>query len=425
MESGRVQKLSIDQMNENKRVIVIGAGASGYFAAIRIKELCPTAEVVIMEKTGKTLAKLRISGGGRCNVTHDVTGNAQLLEHYPRGKNFLKKVFYRWGVPETRDWFEKNGVELKVEEDGRIFPVSDSSETVAQLLEWKAKKLGVELMLNSSVVTIVPMPKDGFYRWQINTNTSGSEMATDVVMAMGGFPKLSQYNMIASLGVEIVTPVPSLFTFNINETTLHDLHGVSVVDARVKLVGYPESYNGPLMVTHWGISGPAVLKTSAWAARWLNEKAYVNTVLVSWVNLSEEELRQQLNENIRSNPKKMISNLGLDGVPKRLWDFIISRAETPVNKQSADLSKYEFNKIVENVIRMPFEVDGKTTFKEEFVTAGGISLTSVDSNTMAIKSQQGLYATGEVLDIDGVTGGFNFQAAWSTAAILAEAIAKQ
>jgi predicted Rossmann fold flavoprotein len=249
-------------------------------------------------------------------------------------------------------------------------------------------------------------------------------MATDVVMAMGGFPKLAQYNMVASLGIEIVTPVPSLFTFNINETTLHDLHGVAVVDAKVKLVGFPESYNGPLMVTHWGISGPAVLKTSAWAARWLNEKAYANTVLVSWVNLSEEELRQQLNENIKSNPKKMISNLGMDGVPKRLWDFILSRAQTPVSKQSADLSKYEFNKIVENVIRMPFEVDGKTTFKEEFVTAGGISLTSVDSNTMAIKSQQGLYATGEVLDIDGVTGGFNFQAAWSTAAILAEAIAK-
>lgn len=396
-------------MNINKRVIVIGAGASGYFAAIRIKELCPTSEVVIMEKTGKTLAKLRISGGGRCNVTHDVTGNAKLLEHYPRGRNFLKKVFYRWGVSDTRDWFEKNGVELKVEEDGRIFPVSDSSETVAQLLEWKAKKLGVELMLNSSVVTIVPMPKDGFYRWQINTNTSGNEMATDVVMAMGGFPKLSQYNMISSLGIEIVTPVPSLFTFNINETTLHDLHGVSVVDAKVKLVGYPESYNGPLMVTHWGISGPSVLKTSAWAARWLNEKAYLNTVLVSWVNLSEEELRQQLNENIRSNTKKMISNLGMDGVPKRLWDFILSRAQTPVSKQSADLSKYEFNKIVENVIRMPFEVDGKTTFKEEFVTAGGISLTSVDSNTMAIKSQQGLYATGEVLDIDGVTGDLTFK----------------
>ena len=221
-------------MNGNKRVIIIGAGASGYFTAVRIKELCPSAEVVIMEKTGKTLSKLRISGGGRCNVTHDVTGNAQLLEHYPRGRNFLKKVFYRWGVAQTREWFEKNGAPLKVEEDGRVFPLSDSSETIAQLLEWKAKKLGVILQSNSSVVTMVRMPQDSFYRWQVNTNTGGSEMATDVVMAMGGFPKLSQYNMISSLGIDIVTPVPSLFTFNIKEEALHILHGVSVADAKVK-----------------------------------------------------------------------------------------------------------------------------------------------------------------------------------------------
>ena len=411
-------------MNGNKRVIIIGAGASGYFTAVRIKELSPSAEVVIMEKTGKTLSKLRISGGGRCNVTHDVTGNAQLLEHYPRGRNFLKKVFYRWGVAQTREWFEKNGAPLKVEEDGRVFPLSDSSETIAQLLEWKAKKLGVILQTNSSVVTMVRMSQDSFYRWQVNTNTGGSEMATDVVMAMGGFPKLSQYNMISSLGIDIVTPVPSLFTFNIKEEALHILHGVSVADAKVKLVGYPEHYTGPLMVTHWGISGPAVLKTSAWAARWLNEKNYVNTVLVSWLNGTEDDIRQKLNDQIKSNPKKMVSNLGMDGLPKRLWDFILTRAQTPITKQSGDLSKYEFNKILENVIRMPFEIDGKTTFKEEFVTAGGIALTEVDPNTMSIKKHPGLYATGEVLDIDGVTGGFNFQAAWSTAAVLAEAISQ-
>ena len=282
----------------NKRVVVIGAGASGYFAAIRTKELSPETEVVLLEKTGKTLAKLRISGGGRCNVTHHCLSNSELLNYYPRGRSFLKKTFNHWNVKDTIDWFEKNGVELKTEADGRMFPITDSSETVAQLLEWKAKKLGVQLITNSSVVTIVPMPKEGYYRWQLNFNTGGSEMATDVVLAVGGFTKESQYNMISVLGIDIVPPVPSLFTFNIPDETLHAMHGVSVPDAKVKMVGFPETYNGPLLVTHWGISGPAVLKTSAWAARWMNEKAYATTALVSWLNLNEEQMRVMLNDTL-------------------------------------------------------------------------------------------------------------------------------
>ena len=407
----------------NKRVVVIGAGASGYFAAIRTKELSPETEVVLLEKTGKTLAKLRISGGGRCNVTHNCLSNSELLNYYPRGRSFLKKTFNHWNVKDTIDWFEKNGVELKTEADGRMFPITDSSETVAQLLEWKAKKLGVQLITNSSVVTIVPMPKEGYYRWQLNFNTGGSEMATDVVLAVGGFTKESQYNMISVLGIDIVPPVPSLFTFNIPDETLHAMHGVSVPDAKVKMVGFPETYNGPLLVTHWGISGPAVLKTSAWAARWMNEKAYVTTALVSWLNLSEEQMRVMLNDTLLSNPKKLMSNIVIDGIPRRLWDYIMSRAETPITKMAADLSKYEFNKLIENLLRMPFQTDGRTMFKEEFVTAGGIDLAQVNPNTMEMKMVPGIYATGEVLDIDGVTGGFNFQAAWSTAAAVAKAIA--
>lgn len=408
----------------NKRIVIIGAGASGYFTAIRLKELNPSVEVMILEKTGKTLSKLRISGGGRCNVTHDCKGVSALLQHYPRGKSFLKKIFHDWSVQHTIDWFESNGVPLKTEGDGRMFPESDSSETVAQLLEWKAKKLGVELMTNASVVTIVPLPAGGTYRWQLNFNTGGSEVATDVVLAVGGFSKESQYNMIAHLGVKIVSPVPSLFTFNIPDATLHALHGLSVQDAKVKLTGYPETYHGPLLVTHWGLSGPAVLKTSAWAARWMNERAYCTTALVSWKNLSEEEMREFLKTTLIENGKKRIDNVSVDGIPRRLWDYILQRAETPTAKLAADLSKFEFNKIIENLCRMPFETDGRTMFKEEFVTAGGIDLEQVNAKTMEIKGVPGLYATGEVLDIDGVTGGFNFQAAWSTAATAAEALAR-
>jgi len=360
----------------DKRVVIIGAGASGYFTAIRLKELNPSVDVLILEKTGKTLSKLRISGGGRCNVTHDCRGTSTLLQHYPRGKSFLKKIFHDWSVQDTIDWFETNGVPLKTESDGRMFPESDSSETVAQMLEWKAKKLGIGLRTNASVVTIVPMPKEGAYRWQLNFNTGGSEMATDVVLAMGGFSKESQYNMISTLGVDIVPPVPSLFTFNIPDTT-----------------------------------------------RWMNEKAYCTTAMVSWLNLSEEEMRDLLRETVESNPKRRVDNLSIDGIPRRLWEYILKRAETPITKMAADLSKFEFNKIIENLCRMPFDTDGRTMFKEEFVTAGGIDLAQVNSKSMEIKGLAGLYATGEVLDVDGVTGGFNFQAAWSTAATAAKAIA--
>lgn len=407
----------------NKRVIVIGAGASGYFAAIRIKELNSNIDVLILEKTSKTLAKLRVSGGGRCNVTHNISSNSHLLDNYPRGRSFLKKIFHHWSVKDTIQWFEGHGVALKTEEDGRMFPTTDSSETIAQLLEWKAKKLGVQLMTNVSVVTIVPLPKDGYYRWQVNSNTSGTEMATDVVMAMGGFPKASQYNMVSTLGIEIVSPVPSLFTFNINDEELNVLHGVSVLNARVKVVGFDDSYHGPLMVTHWGISGPAVLRTSAWAARWMNEKDYSNTVLIAWLNLNEEEMRQLLLTVISEHSKKMVSNLSIDGIPKRLWDYIVKKSGVESIKVCLDLSKYDFNKLIENMLRMPFETNGKTTFKEEFVTAGGISLEQVNASSMELKSHPGLYAAGEILDIDGVTGGFNFQAAWSSSAILAKAIA--
>lgn len=408
---------------KNKRVVVVGAGASGYFAAIRLKELNPSIEVVLLEKTGKTLAKLRISGGGRCNVTHNSSSNSELLMSYPRGRSFLKKVFNQWSVKHTIDWFEQNGAPLKTESDGRIFPVSDSSETVAQLLEWKAKNLGVELMTNSSVVTIVPMPKEGYYRWQLNFNTGGSEMATDLILAVGGFAKESQYNMVAALGINIVPPVPSLFTFNIPDETLHAMHGVSVSDAKVKMVGFDDVYNGPLLVTHWGISGPAVLKTSAWAARWMNEKKYVTTALVSWLNLSEDAMRNTLNDLLLANPKKLVCNLSMQGIPRRLWEYILKRSETPLTKMSADLSKYEFNKLIENLHRMPFETDGRTMFKEEFVTAGGVDLEQISPNSMEFKLFPGLFAIGEVLDIDGVTGGFNFQSAWSTAAVAANVIA--
>ena len=409
-------------------VVVVGGGAAGFFAAIRLKELLPELNIVIVEKTQKLLTKVRVSGGGRCNVTHHCLRNSELLSCYPRGKRMLKEAFNVWNVSHTIDWFEKHGVALKTESDGRMFPVTDSSETIAGLFEFLARKYAISVVKGWELVNLYKELKEGVWGAQFNNKDKVSVCieSASVVLAMGGQQQLTHYTVLQQLGINIKFPVPSLFTFQIKDNVLTALAGVSVELGNVKLVGFDQSFQGPILITHWGLSGPAVLKTSAWAAEWMFEKQYRCKLLIGWVGDSENQFREMIYQLIENNAKKNIGNLPLpQSLPARIWNLILDKSFVASDKKCFELSKAEKNKIVENTLRMPFETFGKTTFKEEFVTAGGVENVAVNLKTMELLDNPGLFATGEFLNVDGVTGGFNFQAAWSTANLVAQAIAKK
>ncbi len=408
-------------------VVVVGGGAAGFFAAIRLKELHPQLNIVIVEKTQKLLSKVRVSGGGRCNVTHNCLRNSELLSSYPRGKRMLKEAFNMWNVSNTIDWFEKHGVALKTEADGRMFPITDNSETIAGLFEFLAKKYAIDIVKGWE---LVHLHKDAENIWSsefFNKDKESASVKSEfVVLAMGGQQNLNHYAVLQQLGINVKFPVPSLFTFQIKDSVLTALSGVAVESGNVKLVGFDVAFQGPILVTHWGLSGPAVLKTSAWAAEWLNEKKYQCTVLIGWVSDPENQFREVIYQLVEDNLKKNIGNLPLpQTLPNRIWNLILEKSAVSTEKKCFELSKSEKNKIVENTLRMPFDIIGKTTFKEEFVTAGGIEDVSILLKSMELIDNPGLFATGEFLNIDGVTGGFNFQAAWSTANLVAQSIAKK
>ncbi len=404
-------------------VAIVGAGAAGYFAAINIKLNAEDAKIVILEKTTKTLSKVEVSGGGRCNVTHNEIDPTKLSENYPRGGKFLKSLFRKFGVAETIQWFRDHNVELKIEDDGRMFPVSNTSETIVNLFESLAQKLGIEVWTKTGVVEI-SLVNNEIHTLQLSENES--IVSKFVVLASGGLNKHDSANYLKNFDIQLEKSVPSLFTFNIRNTDLNALSGISVKNGKVKIVGLKKSYCGPILVTHWGLSGPAVLKTSSWFASELNEKGYHFDTLISWIDYStEEEALQELTEILLESPKKQMNNLYLFDLPQRLWLFILASSKIDETKKCMDLKKAEINKLLENLIRMPFTVIGKTTFKEEFVTAGGISLKEFDETAMNLKKYPTIYAAGEMLNIDGVTGGFNFQAAWTTAWFAATSIANK
>ena len=409
-------------------VVVVGGGAAGFFAAIRLKELHPDLNVVIVEKTQKLLSKVRVSGGGRCNVTHNCLRNSELLSHYPRGKRILKEAFNVWNVANTITWFEKHGVSLKTEADGRMFPVTDSSETIAGLFEFLARKYAISVVKSWELVNLAK-DTDGLgwtSRFFNKENESVTVKSDFVILAMGGQQQLNHYAVLQQLGVNMKFPVPSLFTFQIKDKVLTALSGVAVESGNVKLVGFDQAFQGPILVTHWGLSGPAILKTSAWAAEWLYEKQYQCSVLIGWVSEPENQFRELIFQLMEENAKKNIGNLPLPAsLPSRIWSLILEKSMVLAEKKCFELNKAEKNKIVENTLRMPFEISGKTRFKEEFVTAGGIEDVAVHVKTMEVLENPGLYATGEFLNVDGVTGGFNFQAAWSTANLVAQSIARK
>ncbi|SIQ95883.1 BaiN/RdsA family NAD(P)/FAD-dependent oxidoreductase [Pontibacter lucknowensis] len=395
------------------KIIVIGGGAAGYFGAIACAQANPKAQVTILEKSNKLLSKVRVSGGGRCNVTHHCFTPSVFAQHYPRGAKQLKEAFKTFGAAETVAWFESRGVKLKAEADGRMFPITDNSETIIDCLQREASKAGVEVKTGVAVERIVPQPDKGGYTLYLSNN---HELYADrVLVSSGGNPKSQGYDWLRMLGHSIQEPVPSLFTFNVPGSPLKELQGVSVPQARVRIAGQKLEYEGPLLITHWGYSGPAVLKLSAWGARLFHGMNYRFTALVSWVHdQTEESLREQLQQFRKAHPKKVVITNPLFGLPQRLWKALTGIAGINDEVRWAELPAKHTNKLLEALLRMPVEVDGKTTFKEEFVTCGGIDLSQVNMKTMESRLHPGLHFAGEVLDIDGITGGFNFQAAWTT-----------
>lgn len=406
---------------KSHKIIIIGAGAAGIFGAINIAAKNPDAEVVVLEKSSKLLAKVKISGGGRCNVTNVCQEPKELIKHYPRGNKKLKKAFEQFGSKETVQWFESRGVQLKAQADGRMFPVTDDSQTIIDCLLNECKKHKVEIRTKVAVESISKTEQG------ISLAIKGAENieCDKVLVATGGHNKLESFQWLADLGHSISEPVPSLFTFNLPKSTITALSGVSVADVEVKIAGTKLSHQGPLLITHWGMSGPAVLKLSAWGARILHEKNYEYSVLVNWLAIAnEQEARQRLTEFQSENPKKMLFNSNPFQLPKRLWEYLLTKSEIDEELRWNNFSGKKFNKLVNHLIADLYEASGKTTFKEEFVTSGGVKLGDVNMQTMESRKCAGLYFAGEVLDIDGVTGGFNFQAAWTTAWLVGEGFTK-
>ncbi|WP_018477891.1 BaiN/RdsA family NAD(P)/FAD-dependent oxidoreductase [Pontibacter roseus] len=407
------------------QVVIIGGGAAGFFGAIACAEAKPQLQVTLLEKTNKLLSKVRVSGGGRCNVTHSCFVPSIFSQHYPRGAKLLKDAFKTFGAAETVAWFEKRGVKLKAEPDGRMFPVTDSSETIIDCLLQAARKAGVQIKTGMGVERIEPQTgANGNPFFLLHLSNGSTLLADRLLVSTGGNPKLQGYDWLRELGHAVQEPVPSLFTFNVPASPLKELQGIAVPHARVRIAGQKLEYEGPLLITHWGYSGPAVLKLSAWGARVFHEQNYHFTALINWIpERSEESLREQLQSYRKAHPKKLVSSNPLFGLPQRLWKALAGMAEIPDDTKWAELPARNTNKLVESLLRTSVEVKGKTTFKEEFVTCGGIDLSQVNKRSMESQRLPGLYFAGEVLDVDGITGGFNFQAAWTTGFLAGKAIA--
>ncbi|MBL0127267.1 MAG: NAD(P)/FAD-dependent oxidoreductase [Flavobacteriales bacterium] len=401
------------------RIVIIGGGASGFMAAISAKTHRPDAEVFLLEKSDKWLAKVRISGGGRCNVTHRFMEPRKFARNYPRGEAFVRKLFSEWGQPGTVNWFADQGVMLKTEADGRMFPTTNDSRTVIDALLSAAHALGVVTRLHTPVTKL---ERDGD-AWLLTTPSE--VLHTDrVIVATGGSPKDEGFAWLRALGHEVVPAVPSLFTFNLPADPIRELMGVVAPRVRLRIAGTKLESSGPLLITHWGLSGPAVLRLSAFGARDLHGMGYAYTVAVDWLGeLGEGPAREALMKEVSEHPKRNVVNASPFGLPARLWSYLLQRADLPLEKPVGELGKKGMDRLLAVLTNDRYEANGRTTFKEEFVTAGGIALQQVDPATLESKVLPGLHFAGEVLDMDGITGGFNFQAAWSTGWLAGKAAA--
>jgi predicted Rossmann fold flavoprotein len=406
-----------------KKLIVIGGGAAGFFCAVNAARMNPSLEVIIVEKTGKTLSKVRVSGGGRCNVTHACFEISEMIKKYPRGTQFLRKTFPIFFTKDIITWFEERGVTLKTEEDGRMFPITDSSQTIIDCFLGEAHEYDVKIHLHAEVKKIQQQDN----RFILELGGDRTMEADFVCIASGGYPKISMFEWLASLGHTIEPPVPSLFSFNMPGNPITQLMGVAVNDAEVRIFGTKLKERGPLLITHWGMSGPAILRLSAWGARMLAEgigaEPYHITIRVHWIPaLNEEQLRAEFTRLRFELASQKMGGKNPFALPRRLWDYLLQQSGISEAMRWADLPAATQNKLIRNLAAQEFEVKGKTTFKEEFVTAGGVRLSDIDPHTMQSKKIMGLFFAGEAMDVDGITGGFNFQHAWTSAFIAARAI---
>ncbi|MDG1715884.1 NAD(P)/FAD-dependent oxidoreductase [Lacinutrix sp.] len=401
----------------NKDILIVGGGASGFFAAINIAEQHPNLKVTILERGKEVLTKVKVSGGGRCNVTHAEFIPQELVTNYPRGERELLGPFHTFMTGDTIAWFEERGVALKIEEDGRMFPVSNSSQTIIDCFINEARIHNVEVLRNHPVISIVYDKNN----WLVNTKTN-SFTCQKLIIATGSNPKI--WNLLQELGHSVSSPVPSLFTFNIKDNRIKDIPGVVAKNVSIKVVDSNLETEGPLLITHWGMSAPSILKLSAFGALELAKRNYKFSIEVNFVNLNYEIVISRLYDIKKELNKKKVINYAQFDLPKRLWHQLVLASEINLETRWADCTKAQIENLVNQLTSAIFKVDGKSTFKEEFVTAGGVNLKEVNFKTFESKLHKNLYFVGEVLNIDAVTGGFNFQNAWTGAYIVSRNIFK-
>ena len=384
------------------RTAIVGGGAAGFFLAINLKELCPQMEVTIFEKSKKVLAKVEVSGGGRCNCTNSFAAVHDLSQVYPRGHRLMKRLFKTFDYRAAYAWFEHHGVRLVTQDDNCVFPASQDSHTIINLFLYEAKRHGIEIRTSQKIESLEQLRDYDFIA--ITTGGGTASMA----------------------GVPAIDAVPSLFTFSIADEALTALMGTVVEDATAFIPGTKLRASGPLLITHWGMSGPAILRLSSYAARELHDHQYQMPLAVNWLSKKDPEILQELQAIIANHPQKQITSIRPFGLPSRLWEYLTQKTlgERASNRWQ-NLNQKELNRLVNSLSNDSYQIAGRAPFKDEFVTCGGVSLDAVDPNTLESKTVSGLYFAGEVLDIDGVTGGFNFQAAWTTAYIVAQAISKK
>jgi predicted Rossmann fold flavoprotein len=410
-------------MINQKTLLVVGGGAAGFFCAINAARMSPSLKVIIVEKTNKLLSKVKVSGGGRCNVTHASNEVGDLLGAYPRGKNFMRKTLHQFSPKDTIDWFAQRGVVLKTESDGRLFPTTNNSQTIIDCFLKEAAKYNVDIQLQTTVTTISKL-ENGF-EVMLQKNKPTSIHADYLCLATGGFSKIESFEFISNLGMNIVPPVPSLFTFNIDDKLLHQLMGVSVELASVKIPRLKMEQEGPLLITHWGLSGPAVLKLSSYAAIELHQLNYDVEVLVNWCpDYNESSMLEKL-KNEKVIQRGFIQVKNQFGLSNRLWEYLLNKSDIQFHSYWNDIPQKKLVQLSKVLCGDAYHVKGKTTFKEEFVTAGGVDISEIDPLSMQSKQHKNLFFAGELINIDGITGGYNFQHAWSSGMIAARAIGRQ
>lgn len=408
-------------MTERLHIAVVGGGAAGFFAAIAAKQTNPKARVTIFERGQKVLAKVLITGGGRCNLTNSFAQITDLKQAYPRGDKMMKRLFNVFSHKDTWQWFEQRGVKLVKQDDECVFPVSQSAQSVVDALTHEAHKLGVEVRTGYAVEAVKQMGNGDL---QLLFKVQKPVTVQRAAITTGGSPQANALQYLANLGHNIVQPVPSLFTFNIADATFKALMGTVVEGVTVSLVGTKHKATGPLLVTHWGASGPAILKLSSYGARYVHDCGYQFPIAVNWIGLTNSALvAEHLQGIVDSNPRKLLTSVHPFGLPTRMWQYILEKTALGADKRWDELGKKGLNKLVEALTNDQYKVTGKGAFRDEFVTCGGVSLSDINLNTMESKVCKNLYFAGEVLDVDAITGGFNLQAAWTTGYVTGKAMA--